>query len=153
MKLASSTLPESGASYQNRSKYPRTIQACPLLVVQWIERMPPKRQIQVRFLSRGPSDRITPHHNTSKTRMFHSIAGFLLPHSTSPRNMTYQQNVGTFNGTCTYQQSRYQQTGQLWHLQTHSQKTSNPPDRPLATNTRTGKGCIYTSKRRANTGE
>ena len=43
--------------------------------------------------------------------MFHSIAGFFLSQAISPRNMTYQHNVGTFNGISKYQQSRYQQTG------------------------------------------
>ena len=38
-----------------------------LSVVQWIERAPPKRQIQVRFLSGGPTKHFKPYHAASET--------------------------------------------------------------------------------------
>ena len=38
-----------------------------LLVVQWIERVPPKRQIQVRFLSRRPHRKL---HSAKNVRLF-----------------------------------------------------------------------------------
>jgi hypothetical protein len=79
--------------------------------------------------------------------MFHSIAGFFLSHAISPRNMTYRQNGGTFDGICKYRQTTYRQKGAAWHLQTPSPRTQNTAENPLATSTRMATACICWSIR------
>ena len=52
-------------------------------VVQWIELSPPKGVIQVRFLSGAPPASFKQSHKVSKTLMFTSFQGFLLPYAVS----------------------------------------------------------------------
>ena len=52
-----------------------------LLVVQWIERVPPKRQIQVRFLSRRPHRKLP---SAKNVRLFSFHA--MMPRDTAQGN-------------------------------------------------------------------
>lgn len=60
--------------------------------------MPPKREIQVRFLSAGPVDNFTQSQNPLKPLCLLGIAGFFLSQAISRVNMTYQQIDGIFVG-------------------------------------------------------
>jgi hypothetical protein len=55
--------------------------------------------VPVRFRPGAPSGHFKPDQNTSKTRTFPSVAGFLLSQAQSPDTITLQRFVGICVGT------------------------------------------------------